>query len=140
MVPPSPEPKTAVIRFFSDVNPASVGLLLQMVDTQFKTGTRKYIILMSSGCYAIGSKYAIGDRSDAVFYSRKAADAVRTYVEQNWDFGMMLSAELRWPITGSTVTVDVRLLDDAEDEGAFTVQLWRNGSVRHLEQTEFFTP
>lgn len=46
---PKPEEKTAVIRFFSDVNPGSVGMLLQTVDAQFKTGTRKFVLLMSSG-------------------------------------------------------------------------------------------
>jgi ATP-dependent Clp protease, protease subunit len=46
---PKPEEKTAVIRFFSDVNPGSVGLLLQTVDSQYKAGYRKFIILISSG-------------------------------------------------------------------------------------------
>jgi ATP-dependent Clp protease protease subunit len=44
-----PEEKTAVIRFFSDVNPGTIGMLLQTVDAQFKAGTRKFVILMSSG-------------------------------------------------------------------------------------------
>jgi len=41
--------KTAVIRFFADVNPTSVGILLQTIDTQYKMGTRKFVLLMSSG-------------------------------------------------------------------------------------------
>jgi len=44
-----PEDKTAVIRFFAEVNPGTTGILLQTVDTQFKSGTRKFILLMSSG-------------------------------------------------------------------------------------------
>lgn len=46
---PKLEEKTAVIRFFSDVNPGSVGMLLQTVDAQFKGGVRKFVILISSG-------------------------------------------------------------------------------------------
>lgn len=48
-VQPKPEERTAVIRFFSDVNPGTIGMLLQTIDAQYKLGTRKFTILMSSG-------------------------------------------------------------------------------------------
>jgi ATP-dependent Clp protease, protease subunit len=49
MESPKPEEKAAVIRFFAEVNPGTVGALLQTVDAQYKSGMRKFVILMSSG-------------------------------------------------------------------------------------------
>ena len=116
------------------------GFLWIQTDSEGHGSKSTDVILTSSACYAIGSKYAIGDRADAVFFARKAAYATRAYVEKTWDFGAILSAELRWPVTSDGVTVDVRLLDGGHDEGAFAVTLSHAGKVKKLEQTEHFTP
>lgn len=40
--------KVAVIRFLTEVNPNSVGALLQVVDGQYKSGIRRFVILIAS--------------------------------------------------------------------------------------------
>jgi ATP-dependent protease ClpP protease subunit len=40
--------KTAVIKFVGDVNPPTISALLQAVDSQYKIGIRKFVILISS--------------------------------------------------------------------------------------------
>jgi ATP-dependent Clp protease, protease subunit len=45
---PSEQPKAAVIRFFANVDPQTVGILLQTVDAQYKIGVRRFVLLLSS--------------------------------------------------------------------------------------------
>lgn len=44
----APVQKAAVIRFFANVDPGTVGALLQAVDGQYKQGVRRYVLLISS--------------------------------------------------------------------------------------------
>jgi membrane-bound ClpP family serine protease len=46
--PAQDKPKAVVIRFFANIDPGSVGALLQTVDAQYKAGVGRFIILMSS--------------------------------------------------------------------------------------------
>jgi len=45
---PSTHPPTAVIRFFAPIDAATIGALIQTVDTKYKGGTREFVILISS--------------------------------------------------------------------------------------------
>ncbi len=42
------QPKAAVIRFFANIDPQTIGVLLQTVDAQYKIGVRRFVILISS--------------------------------------------------------------------------------------------
>jgi len=79
------QPKTAVIRFFVEVNDKTVGNLLSVIDAQLKNGTKRIILLISSpgGNVFFGLtayNYLKGIPAEVITHNFGSVDSVATVI------------------------------------------------------------